>query len=1002
MRNKGLVLFFTILIALACLYSLSFTVVTKTIEKNAKEYATTGDVYEKELKTQIDAYKADHNGEAPNELALSRIRNDVQTSLERQYLDNMRDSSVWFGLTYGKCKEKEINLGLDLQGGMSITLVVSSPELVLQKCVDKEDSVFHSVFDQAVAKYNKGATGEDFLDIYENLAKDQRLYKFFGGKDGLNMPSATNKEIIDRFRELRAETVESTLKILSKRVDRYGVAQPTIQKDASGRIIVELPGVKDKERVENLLQSTAQLEFWKVVPMEERHPEAFRAAVERLAAATEDENEKQDYKEILKRCGDPRGYAVVNMTLADTSRTKINHYLPKIQKELEQSSNQGEEKIRYYWTKVDPETKQISLIPLEINNPQDQDEDMRGPVLSSKTIGGDRIIQHAEQNVDEYQHVVVNMTMESQAADAWKNITSDNVGQCIAIVLDEVVYSYPRINGVIPSGRSEISGNFDVQEAKELAIVLNSGGLDVHLDVIASDVVGPSLGERSIKSGLLSFALAFVLVLIYMFLYYDRAGLVADVALLTNVFFMVGVLASFGSALTLPGMAGIVLTLGMAVDANVLIYERIREEVRAGKGMRLAVADGYKNAYSAIIDGNVTTLITGFVLYLVGSGPVKGFAITLIIGILSSLFTAIFISRLIFESRLSHGKTPSFGNRKTLNAFTGTHFDFLGTKKIAYIISGSLIAIVIIAFCTIGMQVGIDFKGGRTYIVQFDHPLTNEEVHQASEAVTAEFGGVPQVKSFGSNDRLRVLVNYKVDDPSDKIEKECQNKLYKSLSGLYKDETHITQERFLKIQEDDYGILSTSRVQAAMAHELIWKAIISVLISLILIFIYIAIRFRNWQFGVGSILVLCHDTLITIGMFSLFRYVLPLEVDQQFIAAILTVIGYSINNVVIIYDRVRENLTLSPKAGYTTNFNNAVNSTLGRNVNTCGTTIMVLLVIFIMGFFGGENIQGFVFAMLMGIICGTYSGIFIAPAIAHGLLSRSKKKANVARIQLSK
>ena len=999
MRNKGLVLFFTILISLACLYCLSFTVVTKSIEKSAKEYATTGDAHDKALSSQIATFKAEHQGKAPKGLELSRIENDVQTTLEREYLDRMKDSSVWLGFTYGQSKEKEINLGLDLQGGMSITLVVSSPELVEQKCsrLYADSPEFLEPFNAAVKEYNKGANGTDFLDIYAEKAKNQSLNKFFGGKDELNMPNASNKEIIDRFREERANTVESTLKILSKRVDRYGVTQPTIQKDAAGRIVVELPGVKDKERIENLLQSTAQLEFWKVVSLSENHPAAFRKAVVDLAQEAADNNDEETQKalaKIVNYCtANPYDHAVINMPLADTSLTKVNRYLPLIKEKL------GVNYV-YYWTKLDKNTKMVSLIPLAVANVKEND--VVGPVLSSKTIGGDRIIQHAEQNLDEYQRVIVNMTMESQAAEEWKNITTDNKGECIAIVLDELVYSYPRINDVIANGRSQISGNFDVQEAKELAIVLNSGGLDVHLDVIASDVVGPSLGERSIKSGLLSFALAFVLVLIYMFLYYDRAGLVADVALLTNVFFMVGVLASLGSALTLPGMAGIVLTLGMAVDANVLIYERIREELRSGKGMRLAVADGYKNAYSAIIDGNVTTLITGFVLYLVGSGPVKGFAITLIIGILSSLFTAIFISRMIFESRLSHGKTPSFGNSKTLNAFTGTNFNFLGAKKIAYIISASLIGIVIVAFLTIGMQVGIDFAGGRTYIVQFDHALSNDEVHQAADAVTAEFGGSPQVKTFGSADRLRVLVNYQVDDPSKEIEAKCQDKLYKSLSGLYKTESHITKDRFEEINENDIGILSTSRVQAAMAHELILKAIISVLISLVLIFIYIAIRFRNWQFGLGSILVLCHDTLITIGMFAIFRHVLPLEIDQQFIAAVLTVIGYSINNVVIIYDRVRENLTLTPKAGYTANFNNAVNSTLGRNVNTCGTTIMVLLVIFIMGFFGGENIQGFVFAMLMGIICGTYSGIFIAPALAHGLLSRSSKKANVAKIQLTK
>lgn len=995
MRNKGLVLFFTILISLACLYCLSFTVVTKTIEKDAREYATSGDAYENARASKIAEYKKVHQ-EAPDQLTISRIEDTVRTILERHYLDSVSSEKVWLGMDYSQCKEKEINLGLDLQGGMSVTLVVSTPEIVQQKCSKQyvESDAFLNSYNKAVERYKKGASGDDFLDLYAEETENQNLSMFFGKE--LNLANGSNEDIINKFRELRDDAVEKTLKILSGRVDRYGVTQPNIQKDAAGRIVVELPGVKDKERVEKLLQSSAQLEFWQVVPTSEKHPAAFKKAVEELAKEATDPAEKAAYEGIAKSCL-TTGHAVLTMPIKDTTKYNVNNYLDNIIGKLDNNV-----KYKYYWEKAKEDNngvKTVSLIPLVIKNPG---TDAEGPVLSSKTIG-DNIIQHAEQNLDEYQRVIVNMTMESKAADEWKNITKENKGECIAIVLDEVVYSYPVINDVIANGRSQISGNFDVQEAKELAIVLSSGGLDVHLDIIASDVVGPSLGEKAIKSGLLSFALAFVLVLIYMFLYYDRAGLVADIALLTNVFFMVGVLASFGSALTLPGMAGIVLTLGMAVDANVLIYERIREEVRSGKGMRLAVADGYKNAYSAIIDGNVTTLITGFVLYLVGSGAVKGFAITLIIGILSSLFTAIFISRMIFEHTLAKGRTPKFGNSKTLNAFTGTHFDFLGTKKIAYIISGSLILIVIVAFLTLGMQVGIDFKGGRTYVVQFDHPLTNDEVHQASENVNNEFDeGSSQVKTYGSADRLRILVNYKVDDPSAEIEEECKDKLYNSLKGLYNDDTEISIEDFTTVNEDAMGILSASRVQAAMAFDLIWKAVLSVVIALILIFIYIAIRFRNWQFGVGSILVLCHDTLITIGMFSLFRHVLPLEVDQQFIAAILTVIGYSINNVVIIYDRVRENLTLTPKAGYTANFNNAVNSTLGRNINTCGTTIMVLLVIFIMSFFGGENIQGFVFAMLMGIICGTYSGIFIAPAIAHGLLSRSKKKANVARIQLTK
>lgn len=988
MRNKGLILFFTILIALACLYCLSFTVATKNIEKKATEYATAGTAHDKAVKEAIATFES-VSGNKATARDKKRITEDVENSLEREYLDRMKDSSIWLGFTYGASKDKEINLGLDLQGGMSVTLAVSSPQLVQQLCGETyvEDPLFTETFNTAVKKYNHGANGSDFLDIYAKEASNIKLATFFG--ENLGKPNADNAEIIATLKQKRAETMDDTYEILRTRIDRYGVAQPNIQTDAAGRIIVELPGVKDKKRVEDLLKSTAQLEFWQVVSSNNGFPTVFKNAVIELAQEAEaekDEVAKKELTEIAQHCAlDP--YAVAQFSLGDTA--KMGKYLPAIQKKLGASYD-----YVYYWGKADKKDKMCPLVPL-----QKYSKDC-GPVLCNKTISkGARIIRNAEQNVDEYQRVIVNMTMEEEAADQWQRITKQYKGECIAIVLDQLVYSYPRINDEIANGRSQISGNFDVQEAKELAIVLNSGGLDVSLDIISSDLVGPSLGEKSIKSGLLSFLLAFILVLIYMFLYYNRAGLVADLALLCNVFFMVGVLASLNAVLSLPGMAGIVLTLGMAVDANVLIYERIREEVRNGKGMRLAVADGYKNAYSAIIDGNVTTLITGIVLYIVGSGPVKGFAITLIIGILSSLFTAIFISRLVFERRLTKGQNIKLGNSVTMNAFTNAHFNFLGAKKTCYIISSTLIAIMIISFCTLRLQMGIDFAGGRTYVVLFDQDVDGAK---AADAVTAEFGGAPQVKNYGASDQLRVTINYDVDNPSEKVEQECKDKLYKALKGFYTYD--ITQEEFEDVKANENGIQSASRVQAAMASELIGKAVLAVLISLILIFIYIAIRFRNWQFGLGSIITLFHDTIITIGMFSLFWKIAPfsMEVDQQFIAAVLTVIGYSINNIVIIYDRVRENLTISPKATYETNFNNAINSTLGRNVNTCGTTIMVLLVIFIMGFFGGENIQGFVFAMLMGIICGTYSGIFIAPGIAFDLLSNSKKKANVAKIQLMK
>ncbi|MBO4645069.1 MAG: protein translocase subunit SecD [Bacteroidales bacterium] len=998
MRNKGLVLFFTILIALTCLYCLSFTVVTKSIEKDAQEYAQ-GPEAQAAIKEAVNIAKANGKIDKSKEDAITY---DVTNSFEREYLDKMKDSSVFLGFTYGECKYKELNLGLDLQGGMSVTLALSSPQLIQQLCSNSEDPLFIKTFEATQKKYANGATGEDFIDLFakefENQKKagnsNAKLATFFG--NNLNKKSASDDDVIKALKDKRTETMDQTFKILRTRIDRFGVAQPNLQTDQSGRIIVELPGVKDKQRVEDLLKSTAQLEFWRVYTeyagsgqgMVNQFPANFKAAVNKAAANATDSLEKKRLEKVASLGQNKDNLAVAYYSLQDTAI--VGECLPAIIEALNMQDN-----LVLYWGKADKKTKLLPLVPLI------KAKDDCGPVLCSKTVDkGERIIRSAEQNVDEYNRVIVNMTMEDQAAEQWQSITKSaidgNVPVNIAIVLDQMVYSYPHIQSEIANGRSQISGNFDVQEAKELAIVLNSGGLDVGLDIIASDLVGPTLGEKSIKSGFLSFALAFLLVLIYMFLYYSRAGLVADIALVSNVFILIGVLASLGAVLTLPGIAGVVLTMGMAVDANVLIYERIREEVRNGKGMRLAVSEGYKNAYSAIIDGNVTTLITGIVLYIVGSGPVQGFAITLIIGIISSLFTAIFISRMIFETKLQRGKELKFGTKKTLNAFSNVHFNFLGTKKMFYIISCSLIVIMIGSFFINKLQMGIDFAGGRTYVVLFDQPV---DASKASEAVTKEFGGAPQVKNFGNNNQLRVTINYKVDDPSESVEQDCKKKLYKSLNGLYAN--HIDEATFNSVESGEYGIQSAQRVQAAMASELIWKAFLSVFISLILIFIYIAIRFRNWQFGLGSILTLAHDTIITIGLFSLFWRISPfsMEVDQQFIAAILTVIGYSINNVVIIYDRVRENLTLSPKNDLFLNFNNAINSTLGRNVNTCGTTIIVLLVIFI---FGGEVIRGFVFAMLTGILCGTYSGIFIAPGLAFDLLNRSKKKANVAKIKLMK
>ncbi|MBR4535449.1 MAG: protein translocase subunit SecDF [Bacteroidales bacterium] len=1028
MRNKGLILFFTILLALVCLYCLSFSFVTWRVGQKAKAFANDA--------AAIEEVKKAANGDVMRE---NYLVDSLLSSREQYYLSNMNDSVIYLGNTYKDCKYKEINLGLDLKGGMNVTLEISIPDVVHSLAVNTDDQLFTNTFEKANAKYV--ADGGDFIDIFVNTFNQEKvalglenanLRTYFGERSGIK--NASDAQIVEFIKTESSEIVDRTFKILRTRIDRFGVAQPNLQRLQGGRILVELPGIKEPERVTDLLKSTAKLEFWEVYndpvngkSIQQRFYEADaqlakemkskEAAAEQLAAATqtaetaeadttvaatsaleaqlgatEEEDEDED-EEIDTRLG-----AIMSKAVAGTDGLVIGYFkeadvkeidamLPDLQRIL------GDKSAVFYWGSAEKRfNNAMPLVPLKKNN------DRIGPKLSSETIGGARVVRSARQDVDQNNRVVVTMSMEDQAADEWRKITRaavDNKSKvtCIAIVLDNFVYSYPSIRSEIPNGNSEISGNFTIDEAKDLATVLNSGNLEAQVNIVQSEVVGPTLGKESIRSGLLSFVLAFVLVLIYMVLYYNRAGWVADIALFTNVFFIMGVLASLGAVLTLPGIAGLVLTLGMAVDANVLIFERVREEMRAGKGSRVAVEEGYKNAYSAIIDGNVTTLITAIILYIFGSGPVQGFATTLAIGILSSLFTAIFVARLIFERRLAKGKEITFGNEFTMNTFRNAHFDFLKVRKICYAISGTLIVISLISFCTLKLQPGIDFTGGRNYVVRFDQEVKTNDVRAA---VAAEFGGNPEVKTFGGNDQVRITTNYKIDSNDPAVDKECEKKLYNALKGFYQ-KTSITESEFTQ-QVDPRGIQSSQKVQPTIASELLWDAIWAVLVSLVLIFIYIAIRFKNWQFGMGGVIALVHDSLLTIGLFSLFYKVMPfsMEIDQSFIAAILTVIGYSINNVVIIFDRVRENLALYPKRDNYDNFNAAINSTLGRTVNTGGTTLVVLLAIFI---FGGEVIRGFVFAMFAGILIGTYSGIFVSNPLAYDML-KSKKNVNRAKVEL--
>ncbi len=1018
MKNKGLILFFTILIALVCLYCLSFSFASWRVENKAAKFANDP--------TAIAEVKKAANGDVMLEKHLVDSLVDART---RQYLTGMNDSTVYLGNTYKQCKYKELNLGLDLKGGMNVTLEISMPDAVKSLATNTGDQLFKNAFEKAQTEYANTVNG-DFIDIFvKNFNAEKKalnlnnanLRTYFGERSGLK--NASDDDIISFIRKESNEIVDRTFKILRTRIDRFGVAQPNLQMLQGGRILVELPGVKEPERVTDLLKSTAKLEFWEVYndvvggkSIQQRFAEADAklaqelqarknaapkseadtaldaalaadttlAALDTAVPADEDEDEEDEEigeGAILSHAASAGGIAIAYFKEADMPH--IDQLLPELSRIL------GDPNVVFYWGSAEREMGNLyPLYPLKRKN------ERFGPLLSSETIGGNRVVRTARQDVDQNNRVVVTMSMEDQAADEWRKITREAANNStkmtnIAIVLDQFVYSAPTVRSEIPNGNSEISGNFTIEEAKDLATVLNSGNLEAGVNIVQSEIVGPTLGKESIRSGLLSFLGAFLLVIIYMFFYYSRAGLVADLALLMNVFFIIGILASMGAVLTLPGIAGIVLTLGMAVDANVIIYERVREEVRAGKGMRVAIDEGFKHSYSAIIDGNVTTLITAIVLYIFGSGPIQGFATTLIIGILSSLFTAILVARVIIDARLKRGKEFSVGTPLTINAFTNTHFDFLKTRKFFYILSGSLIIISLISFFTLGLQPGVDFTGGRSYVVRFDKDVVTKDVR---EAVIKEFGGSPEVKTFGSNNQVRIVTNYKIESNDVKDDALCEKKLYNALKGFY-EKQDLTEYDFTHLTNDVRGIQSSSKIQPTVARELLRNAFWAVLASLVLIFIYIAIRFRNWQFGMAGVFALFHDSFLTIGMFSLFYKVMPftMEIDQNFIAAILTVIGYSINNVVVIFDRVRENLALYPKRSNYANFNAAINGTLGRNVNTAATTLVTLLVIFI---FGGEVIRGFVFAMFVGIAFGTYSGIFVSNPLAYDLLKLNKKKAD--------
>lgn len=1020
MQNKGVIKLLAVVLAVFSLYQLSFSYVTRRVEKKAAEYATSTEA----VKMAEVLAKGDQN-------AYDYLLDSIQGARETYYLDSMSTVKVYpiFGQTYRQAKEMEINLGLDLKGGMNVMMEVSVPDIINVLSGHSTDPTFVEAL--RIANEQHLNSQRDYVDLFGDAfqqldpnAKLAPIFLFEFKDKGITVNS-TNAEVLDVIKEETNSAIDRSYQILRTRIDRFGVAQPNIQKlENSGRILVELPGIKDPKRVRKLLQGTAQLEFWETYNFTELYT-YFDEANARLAEINKaNEGLTEDKKEETKSDDEPAllandslkaqeealeemrsNFPIYNYLTPSYFQNEMGQTYPaqtarvgmalvkdtaNINRMLKQVKNVFPRNVKFAWCvkpNVDATTgaEYIDLVALKTSRE------------NTAALGGEVIVD-ARQDYDQNGRVEVTIQMNSEGAKAWKRLTGENIGRQVAIVLDDYVYSYPVVNDEIPSGRSSISGgDMTVEEAQDLANILKAGKLPAPARILEENVVGPSLGQEAINSGLWSFIIAFILVLIYMLFFYNKAGFAADTALLVNIFFMFGVLASFGTVLTLPGIAGIVLTLGMAVDSNVIIFERIKEELRAGKGLRTAIADGYKAAYSAILDGNITTFLTAFVLFQFGTGPVQGFATTLMIGIATSLFTSLFITRLVFEGWLKKDKNINFSNNATRNFLKNTSFDFIKFGKTAAIIAGVFIVISVGSLAVRGLNLGIDFKGGRNYVVRFDKDVTVNEVRNALAEVE-EFENVPEVKTYGPSRQVKITTDYKINDNHPEVDQEIQGLIYNALKGLYN--TEMTYEQFTTDSDKSnvlLGILSSQKVGATVADDVTRKAFIAVIISLVVMFVYIAIRFRRWQYGVSSIVCLAHDTLLVIGMYSLFNNILPftMEVNQSFIAAVLTIIGYSINNTVVIFDRVRENVNLFPKKGWKERFNSANNSTLLRTINTSGTTIVVLLAIFI---FGGETIRGFVFALLVGMIAGTFSSLFIASPLAYALFKGKQYDEQIEQV----
>jgi SecD/SecF fusion protein len=1049
MQNKGIIRVFAILLALSCIYYFSFTYFSVKTENEGKQFA-------QEYASRpaiMDAAKKYANGDTVKQRF---FLDSMQIHANDTYMDSMKGKPIYplLDFSYEDCKERSINLGLDLRGGMNVTLEISEADIIKKMSDNNNDPIFNKAL--ALAQQRHMVSTKSMVDLFgeafTELNPTGKLSSYFQTielRDVIPFNS-TNDQVLTVIKERVQDGITTAEKTLRVRIDKFGVTQPNIQMlPGSGRILVELPGVSDKERVRKLLQGTADLEFWETYENNEVYP-YLQKANQRLAVvmhlvkdttkgdslSMKKDSTKHDSIKVAKD-SNKHDTAKAKTSLAqqlskdtslknklggntpaaaganDTSfanykkKNPLTAYLnPAVQRDekgqytLSKGPVVGTAKIidtdrvnqymhmpevaavfppsmKFLWTvkAYDKAGTMLELVAIKVTT-----RDGKSPLY------GD-IITDARKEFEQQGsgHPNISMTMTPQAAQTWRLLTKNNIGRSIAVVLDNNVYSYPVVQNEISGGRSSITGNFSVREADDLVNILKAGRLPAPAHIVQESVVGPTLGKESITSGLISFIAALILVLIFMALYYNQAGLVADIAMLVNVFFVLGILASLGAVLTLPGIAGIVLTIAMSVDANILIFERIREELGSGKTQANAIRDGFRKAMSSVLDANITTFLLGIILFVYGTGPIQGFATTLIIGIPASLFTAIFITRLMFERSISNNKTIAFDRPFTRNAFKNININFVKRRHLYYIISGSILAGGLISYFAHGFEMGVDFKGGRTYVERFDRVPSPDNVRTA---LTKVFGGeAPEVQTYGEPTQLKITTAYKINDPSKNAEGDVEAALEAGLAPM----------------NNHHKLMSSDHVGESVSQDIKSKAIWSVLFACLLMFIYIFIRFRGWQYGLGAVVALFHDALMIMAAFTLFKGVLPfsLEINQDFIAAILTVMSYSMNDTVVVFDRIREYLNDKQKRNATGKaedkkevINYALNATLSRTINTSLSIFFVLLAIFI---FGGTTIKGFAFALLIGIIVGTYSSICIATPIVIDFDRKKKPEAELVK-----